>query len=131
MPSIERALSFDAGIEQILIQNDPRPATLPDSVRSVPGEGQITRLLDQVLRPASVEETLVESLRPEISHRELLSPPGYEAAREATAVALQQVLPQLPDSRDRTAIENALQLLSDDKSLRDLLNTYRNLLHRA
>ncbi len=84
-----------------------------------------------MLSPPSVEQTLLESLRPLISERDLLSPSGYEAAREAAGPALRAALATLPDSRDREAVEQALQLLNDDKALRDLLNTYRNLLHRA
>ncbi|HVJ86622.1 MAG TPA: hypothetical protein VM452_13315 [Caulifigura sp.] len=128
---VNRNLNFDTGIEQILVQNDPRRTALPETGRTLPGDGQITHLLDQVLSPPSVEQSLMESFRPEITERDLLSPAGYESAREQAGPALQGALSSLPDSNDRQSVEQALQLLADDKSLRDLLNTYRNLLHRA
>ncbi len=131
MVQVNRSLSFDTGIEQIVVQNDPRPASLPESGRALPGDGQIARLLDQVLSPSTIDQLLIESFRPEITERDLLSPPGYEAARDNAGPALRDALATLPDSQDREAVEEALKLLADDKSLRDLLNTYRNLLHRA
>lgn len=131
MVQVNRSLNFDIGIEQIVIQNDARPASLPETSRALPGDGQITHLLDEVLNPPSVEQSLMESFRPDITQREILSPSGYEMARDQAGPALKDALSKLPDSNDRQAVESALQLLSDDKSLRDLLNTYRNLLHRA
>jgi hypothetical protein len=131
MTQINRSLNFDTGIEQIVVQHGAQPANLPAESRILPGDAQITHQLDEVLSPPSIEQSLVESLRPEISHREMLSPPGYEAARDAAGPALEAALSQIPDSNDRKVVERALQLLKDDRSLRDLLNTYRNLLHRA
>jgi hypothetical protein len=124
-------LNFDTGIEQIVIQNDPRPASLPETGRTLPGDGQIVHLLDKVLNPTSVEQSLLESFRPTITEGDLLSPAGYEAARAAAIPLLKKALSETPDSNDRKSIEEALELLAEDQSLRDLLNTYRNLLHRA
>jgi hypothetical protein len=131
MPRINSPIRFDAGIEQILIQSDPRPSTLPDGSRPVPGEGQITRLLDEVLSPPSVEQALVESLRPEIGNREMLSPSGYQAARDFCVADLQRSLSSATTQEERGAIERAIHLLSDDNSLRELLDRYRSVLHRA
>lgn len=131
MARINSPIRFDAGIEEILIQSDSRPSTLPEGIRPVPGEGQITRLLDEVLSPPSVEQALVESLRPEIANREMLSPSGYQAAREFCVADLQRSLSMATTQEERGAIERAIQLLSDDNSLRDLLDRYRSVLHRA
>src|SRR5262245_1462915 len=98
MTQINRPLNFDTGIEQIVVQNGTRPAMLPAESRILPGDAQITHLLDEVLSPRSVEQDLVESLRPDISHREILTPPGYEAARDAAGPALEAALSQIPDS---------------------------------
>lgn len=131
MSQINRLIAFDAGIEQILTQNDPLPVSLPDASRAAPADGPVSRQLDEVLTPPSVEQALIASLRPDITQRDILSPVGYEAARQGAAAALNAAGRSTTDPAQREVIGRALDLLDNDRGLQDLLSTYRNILHRA
>ena len=131
MPEINRSISFDAGIEQIVDHSDPNPAQLPETGQYVPGEGFYQQQLNEVLFPPSVEQSLVESFRPALSQRQLLTPNGYHAAHSECQQELQQQIEKLGERPDAGKLQAVADLLTDGEQLTNLLNTYRHLLHQA
>lgn len=131
MPEINRNLSFDAGIEQIIAFVDQAPTQLPEGGQFVPGEGVCHQYLDEVLFPPSVEQSLVESFRPRVTERQLLTAPGYHHAHQGCMSDLQDLLKEFAGRPEEEKLQAMVQLLQDVEGLRHLFNTYRNLLHQA
>lgn len=131
MNEITRSLSFDSGIERVIAHDELRPAGLPASQRALPGEAVVAQRLNEVLYPPSIEQALAEALRPDVQDREVLTPGGYRQALDDSAAQLRAAAGAAADPADRAALEAGLAILREDAGLRDLLATYRNLLHRA
>ena len=131
MARITRNLSLDAGIEQILTRSDPFPSALPDTGRMMPGIDRVGQRLDEVLFPPSVEEELLESFRPEVDQREILTPNGYRAALEESQAELREAVARAKGTPAGDSLQRAVALLDEERELRDLLSTYRHLLHKA
>lgn len=131
MPEINRNLSFDAGIERVLSTNDWQPMGLPDAARGLTAEAPVDQRLAEVLYPPSVEQGLVDSCRPDVQNPNVLTPGGYQSALEDTRARLQEALKRATSPEDKSKLQSAIALLQEDAGLRDLLNTYRHLLHRA
>jgi hypothetical protein len=131
MPEINRNLSFDAGIERVLSTNDWQPMGLPDAARGLTAEAPVDQRLAEVLYPPSVEQGLVDSCRPDVQNPDVLTPGGYQRALEDTRAKLQEALKRATSPEDMSKLQSAIALLQEDAGLRDLLNTYRHLLHRA
>ena len=131
MAEIPRNLVFDQGIERVLPRVETTAPRLPEAAEVDPGVGRAERQLDDVLFPPSLEQSLVEALRPEISQREILTPVGYEAALAETAQQLEQAARENADTTQRERLQQASDLLQDEMELRELLRTYRHLLHQA
>ena len=131
MPEINRLISFDAGIEQIVADADPNPAQLPETGQYVPGEGIYRQQLNEVLFPPSVEQSLVDSLRPELGHRSLLTPTGYHTAHAECKNDLQNAIESHQGRPDAEKLQKVADLLAGGEELTNLLNTYRHLLHQA
>ena len=131
MPEINRSISFDTGIEQIVDFTDPNPAQLPDSGQYVPGEGSYQQQINEVLFPPSVEHSLLESFRPSVQQRQLLTPSGYNAAHTDCRNDLQHAIEKFGDRPEGEKLRNVADLLANSAELTNLLNTYRHLLHQA
>ena len=131
MPEINKTISFNVGIEQIVAFTDPNPAALPDAGQYVPGEGSYKQQLSDVLFPPSVEQALIESFGRPIENRELLTPPGYHAAQQQTAVEVEQAAQKQADRPEGGKLQALSELLKQGDDLNNLLNTYRHLLHQA
>ncbi|MEM1305691.1 MAG: hypothetical protein AAGG46_12385 [Planctomycetota bacterium] len=135
MREVGRGLSFDAGIEQILTRNDTQSLNLPKESQTLPGDGLFEQRLTEVLTPPSVEQELIESFRPEITNRDVLTPVGYQSALKSSRGKLEQLAKRLaaePDqSAVRDAVRKAVERLDDELVRHDLISTYRNLLVSA
>ena len=130
MPEISRKISLDAGIEQILTQQGPAAPKLPDA-ELLPGSVGYQQQLSSVLFPPSVEQALVDSFRPEVHNRAMLTPVGFSDALKATMSDLREAANQEISATDKHKLQDAMNLLEEDRGLRDLLGTYRQILHRA
>ncbi|MBI1247966.1 hypothetical protein GC197_09020 [bacterium] len=131
MPEINRKLTFDAGIEQITAYIDQTPSQLPEGGQFVPGEAAGKQYLDEVLFPPSVEQTLIESFRPKVTERQLLTAPGYHHAHDQCMEDLGESLKEFAGRPGEEKLQAMAQVLQDVEGLRNLFNTYRNLLHQA
>ncbi len=125
---IHGPLPLDVGIERILSDEAPDTVRLPESSPVVPGEACYEERLVKVLFPPSLEEQLVQSLRPEINNAELLTPARYHAMPEQTESELLEAAEHLSPG-DQQPLRSAARLMDKQKELRDLLNMYRHLLH--
>ena len=130
MSEISRKISLDAGIEQILTQQGPAAPKLPDA-ELLPGSVGYQQQLSTVLFPPSVEQALVDSFRPEINNRAMLTPVGFSDALKTTMTELDEAANRTISSNDKEKLREAMNLLDEDRGLRDLLGTYRQILHRA
>ncbi len=128
---IQRKLSLDIGIERVLTSPLAAQPSLPDADQTLPGDASYQLELERVLYPDSMEQTLLRSLRPEITHRELLSATRFQAMVEQAQESLRKKLAQIDAREDRKKIRRAIDALGEMKDLRDLLNGYRHVLHRA
>lgn len=131
MPEITRRMTFDSGIEQIISQDEPSNVRLPDGAIVLPGESPVENHLSSVLTPPSLEQSLIDTFRPAIEHPENLTPTGFRQAMEATYRDMERLAHQTSDPTDKKKLEAAAALLNDERSLHQLLNTYRHILHRA
>ena len=131
MSEIRRTISFDAGIEQILSHAEQSTPTLPESTNVATGAGRYTQQLDGVLFPPSLEQSIVDSFRPEITNLDLLTPVGYESALCECEELLHQQLQESTNSKTKEALQQLKELLGEEQELRTLLRTYRHLLHKA
>ena len=107
-----------AGIERILPPVDQPAAQLPDARGLVPGESPYTRQLDEIIRPQSIEEQIVDSFRSEIENRALLTPNGYQAAHDASRRELAELASTLRDGVKIEKLRKALAVLDQEADLR-------------
>ena len=128
---IQRKLSLDVGIERVLSSPQPEQPSLPDMGQVLPGDDGYQLELERVLYPDSLEQALLRSLKPEVKHRDLLSATRFQAAVEQAQEGLRKTLAQIDSREDRKKIRRAIDVLEEMKGLRDLLNAYRHVLHRA
>lgn len=127
-----RILSFDRGIEQVLWAEGELEARLPSGAqRILPSEVQVSHHLEQLFNAPSLNHTLLDSLKADLQHKDLLIPRVYQQTMRDLHQALEQSLGTMPDSPEKTAITQALGVLAEERELSDLLNSYLNLLHRA
>ena len=84
-----------------------------------------------MLFPPSLEESLAEAFRPDVANRDVLTPGGYQGAVDGAVGDLRAAAAKATDPAEKAKLESALAVLKDDASLRDLLNTFRHLLHKA
>ena len=131
MAEINNALRFDTGLAGILQQTGPEEAQLPNNSKALPGETSYEHRLNDVLYPPSMEQSLLESLRPDVNERDVLSPHKYETLVDLTQQGLSEAGLSLDSAEAQDQIRDTAQLLEEEKDLRGLLNTYRHFLHRA
>ncbi len=131
MAEINRNISFDTGIEQISEYAESAPTHLPETSQFVPGGGIYKQQLLDVLFPETIEQSMVESFRPEIMNRILLSPTGFHAAHKQCCEDIQEAYKTYAGRPEGTALEELAELLDDGAELNALLSTLRHLLQQA
>jgi hypothetical protein len=124
-------LNFNKGLESVSIEartfrEDSRK--LPDLSYVAPSETPAMEQLGELWGQPSLGQGLVESLRPEISDRSLLIPSRYQALLQDSEDALRS----LADNGDPGGkLQDAIGVLSEEREMRSLLNTYRASLFQA
>ena len=97
-----------------------------------PGDAGYEQRLGELLFPRSLGQEVLDALRPLLDNRALLTPSGYEQmvydAREELEAAARDAR---WSEEEKEALRGAAALLGEEQSLRELLSTYRHLLHRA
>lgn len=131
MPEIPRDIRFDHGIELIINSNHAIPASLPDSRKFVPGDARVQDRLSEILSPLTIEQSTLESFRPEIRDTTLLTLAGFRGAHAQCQVDVEEKLQTLPDSDDRNKVARLQQFLVEKQHLTDLLSQLRQLLQQA
>jgi hypothetical protein len=122
-------LSFNTGIEQILVGSEKGADALPQSTGLFPSDGPRRFHLDEAIRgKASLEETLLSHLSPEIQNRQILIPARYHAAMKETCESLKEEVEKRGASPNQKILTRAVTLLEREKDHMDLLNYFRNVL---
>ena len=131
MPEVTSHLSFDAGIELISMQSGLALASLPDSAPMVPTVSHYTQQLTKLLFPPSIEQTLLESLAPDIENRLILNPVTYHATLEQCQGQLQALADEHAGTPQGEKLQRAADELQAESEMCQLLTMSRHLLHQA
>lgn len=127
-------LVFDRGIDSITYAQQDAQPTLPERGESAPPDVGARAQLSALLDRPSIDDFLESSTRPQIANRDLLVPARF---RERLDNALQQLRDvaaqrQPAGGDDELRILNrATRLLSEEVSLRDLVQMYRSALYQG
>lgn len=125
MPGInETILSFDRGIEEVWVRNEPI-AGLPDAPRLVPWDGDVEQKVVKLLRAPSREEQLMRALRPAALPPSSLTPARFRALVQASAEGLRT------RAAEHEVFARAAAVLENIRAAEDLLEAYRNALRQA
>jgi hypothetical protein len=125
-------IQFNRGIDYVSRRqagDDDR--VLPDSAAVVPGDAPVSHLLDEVLYKPSVEEAALDRLRPLVNDRNILAPGRYNRLSEEVEFELREQIAANPNDPDNPKFDRLANLLENERSLRDLLDQYRNVLHKG
>lgn len=131
MPEIPRHVHLDFGIETIVDANFAAPAALPDSRGYVPGQAIVREHLAEFLTPATIEQSVVDALRPVTSRPDLFSPVGFQSAHHAASLQIAAALKDLTGSDGEPALKRLAKFLDDKQDLTELLFKLRQLLQQA
>lgn len=131
MDQVNAIFSFDVGLEQVSTYSEPEQINLPDATELVPGESSFARELVALLYPPSIEQALLDSLRPELDDRRILNPVEFHAALERCHTMIEERIIQDPTNPHCEVLRDALDELGQELELRGMLMTYRHLLHQA
>ena len=131
MAEIRTGMSFDHGIEQVSISRGQANAELPRIDEFVPGSTAYTDKLQNLLFQPSIEQSLLASLKPAITQRELLKPERYKSIRQDCSERLSELAEQEVDPDRSEVLGSGAKELQGQHELGELLTTLRNLLHSA
>ena len=133
MPELAPQIDLDVGLLQISIQSEAeRPAKLPSSGSISPASRHYELKLDEVLyAPASQEESLLEALQPEITHREILQPWVFNAMSGEVMQWLKTHGKRADGPQDRRKVRRASRTLEEFSSLLTLFKRFQHALHRG
>jgi type III secretion protein X len=116
---------FDRGIESII--RTPESPRLPDRGDLAPSELAGPAALDELLFAANLESLLDAYVRPTLAERDLLTPQRFRDAMESVVLYFVGAADTRRRANPRVGktLDGAVQLLTDDIELRDLLQMYR------
>ena len=103
-----QSLIFDRGIESITFARDQGGMKLPERAQSAPPEMGSRPQLSVLLDRPSLDDAISGAIRPPTVDRDLLVPVKF-----------------------REALDGALQRLSEEVNLRDLVQMYRSALYQG
>ena len=124
---------FAQGIDGISHVSAAQVAKLPEQHELTPAEQARRPMLDELLALPNMASFLQQAIRPQLGNGDLLLPGNFQRAHDATLETLRQAADGARDS-DPEALKQfnrAIRILQDEKSMRDLINDYRNALHKG
>lgn len=140
MPEVRGpSFSFDRGIDSITHASKAAAGGLgamPERAEAPPADLNNRPQLDQLLHQPSMNDQLQAQLRPQLEHRDLLTPARFREVlgeaqshlRDSADVLLQQGPAQADAAR---SLNRAARLLQEESQLRELLQTYRSALFQG
>jgi hypothetical protein len=133
MPDLNPQLDFNVGLVGVTFQQEAdAPRALPTLETIAPGNGPFELQLQEVLYvPASQEQRLLASLRPEIAHRDLLRPWAFYAMTAQVLEWLREKARTEASEEDRGKMRKAAQTLEEFDALTMLLRRFQHALHRG
>ena len=126
-------LHFDKNVLKIAVHHEPQPMPAPMLLHAfVPSRPQCESLLNRVLYdPASQEQRLLASLRPNVTHAEIRHPAVYSRMIDYTLPRLRKMLTSLTSADDQKKVRRAVETLEQFKSLFGTFRQYQHALHRG
>ena len=131
MAEISDRLSFDTGIDGILQSTGPVVAKLPETASLNLGEVRYTQQLTKLLFPPSIEQALLESLRPSIEHQEILEPTTNRATLDVSLGQLRKSADERAGTPEGDVLQRAVTELEAETEMCELLSMCRHMLHSA
>jgi Type III secretion system YscX (type_III_YscX) len=126
VPRVSQTIRFDAGIEQITQRGDAAPEALPDRAGAlIPGAARYSQQITELLFPPSIEQSLLESFRPELENRAILNPVEYQAALQTCRDELERLVNDRAGGPAAEKLQRAVDELQSDFELFRLLTTKR------
>lgn len=140
MPEVRgHSFSFDRGIDSITHATKAQASaigSMPERAEAPPADLSSRPQLDQLLHQPSMNDQLQERLRPQLEHRDLLTPTRFREelghAQSHLRDSADALLQQGPDQADAArSLNRAARLLQEESQLRELLQTYRSALFQG
>lgn len=124
-----KIIPLDSAIEDILREDSlARDVRLPETASLVPSDISPEHPLNQILYAQSLEEQMLEHLAPVLVNREITAPSRFRDVARSARDSLRSLAEHLESPEEKEILRKALALLHEQKTLKDVLDSYRQLL---
>lgn len=129
---IAKTFSLDTGIEQILKSGESETAKLPvDRSAILPSDDHLKIQLNRLFNAPSLDDQILSLLKPALLNKNILIPARYQALLKSIQRKIKKAAEKNKSGKGERALAEAAELLEEEQELLELLNTYRNILHKA
>ncbi len=118
---------LNKGIEDIIWQSQDVEDQLPESTFLVPSEVAPEHEVETVIYKQSIEESILESLKPHIQNREIINPMRFSYLTSSVPKKLQELAKNV-GTKEKLVFLQAADYLEEQGKLMEILNAYRRLL---
>lgn len=131
------SLAFDRGIDRITYARQGDTPSLPQRQDSAPTDIEGRPQIDALLAQPTLDDALQAHIRPDLQHRELMSPVHFRQELNGVADRLRDAAARLQGAAgeqgaDQLRVLNrATRLLNEECQLRDLVQMYRSVLYQG
>lgn len=135
--ALGHSLAFDRGIDRVTYARQGEASSLPQREESAPADIEGRPQLQALLGQPTLDDALQSHIRPELEHRELMTPARFRQGLESVQQTLREAAGRLQDSTDQRDAEQlrvlnrATRLLTEECQLRDLVQMYRSVLYQG
>lgn len=124
-----KVMSFSTGLEEVFVGSTAPVSDFPTQKHLLISGDSIPSHTRDLFDAQTVDQQLVDFVRPLIRERSLMSPEGFNRHYQSAAIWLEQQIENLPEQSG--ILSQAKQLLAESEKNVDLLTMYRNLLLQA
>lgn len=135
--ALGHSLSFDRGIDRVTYARREDMPSLPQRQESAPSDAAGRPQVDALLAMPTLDDALEGSIRPELEHRELMTPTHFRQGLDGIQLTLRAAAQQLQgsdnkqDTEQLRVLNRATRLLNEECQLRDLVQMYRSVLYQG
>ena len=124
--------SFDQGLERLQVVEPDRPSPLPQTASPLlPTTRPADAYLDRLLHSATIEDQLLLEPLFAVRDRHILLPQTYRGLLARAGQTMEREAGDSPTAESSRIFAEAAFLLRAELSLTDLLESYRNALHKG
>ncbi|QXL83610.1 hypothetical protein [Comamonas sp. NLF-1-9] len=135
--ALGQSLAFDRGIDRVTYARREDMPSLPQRQESAPADVAARPQVEALLALPTLDDSLESSIRPEMEHRELMTPTRFRQGLEGIQVSLREAAARLQGSESKhdaeqlRVLNRATRLLNEECQLRDLVQMYRSVLYQG